>query len=628
MSATHSPLLDASHTAALPHMEMEPCQDLSSRTAMHLAHLSNMKLDAEIFSSRSLSIQRRILIKNFLTVLYQVYPIEWLEDEAYLDREDEWIEQGSAGVADSDASSQDYEHGYDHYGYVHYDDDDSQGYYESNSNGDHDSFELEHESVLSPAIAAAALAVTRRRPQSRRPNKERVSRPVSTELPVALQSYLSSVFDVDWSVGLASTEDSLYTSKPTSQSSSRLSMSLASSSQPSSRLSISSMPSSLTSALETPFTSTSSYSPKASGNQDGFYEGMNDSQSSLHGKSTGSYDPYGKTEYEGDYGANPSYLHAQSFGYPSNGSSSHYNGNINYYQAGPDNGHLQRSLSLTNPNTSNDSGTHVHNHFHFHIHGYESDNVRRSHSSGSKNIDRSYTPPVVRSARYPKPEPRQEQQSMSSTSPPHVPRIHGQHSPWTTPKEQQWTHSVGQPHMTLHPPVPPATITMAGPHIPQPTTSSSSAVYPPEKSATFLSNPGEEQPYLATLSQLNSRYVGSQPPPPYTPSAEDTPKSQSNSRSVKKLQMPSFRPPIFTTKPQAPVSSSATDASNQRLIEHQQYQERQKMFVRNDDNKEERRSTENLSFLRQLFRQNSKKKGIAFISAPLPVGAPSSSSTH
>ncbi|KAI9240249.1 MAG: hypothetical protein BYD32DRAFT_182779 [Podila humilis] len=48
-------------------------------------------------------------------------------------------------------------------------------------------------------------------PGSSKDTKTPLPRPKSTDLPQSLHSYLSTVFDVDWSVGLSTTEDSLFT---------------------------------------------------------------------------------------------------------------------------------------------------------------------------------------------------------------------------------------------------------------------------------------------------------------------------------------------------------------------------------------------------------------------------------
>ncbi|KAK3830646.1 MAG: hypothetical protein J3R72DRAFT_253224 [Linnemannia gamsii] len=102
---------------------------LGSRTPMQVVAISNHKLNSDIFSSRSLSIHRRILVKNLLTLLYEMNPmLDWFDDASGLDvgmydgdeeagnegcysepllGEDEqngWIEQtlSAAGLSDED----------------------------------------------------------------------------------------------------------------------------------------------------------------------------------------------------------------------------------------------------------------------------------------------------------------------------------------------------------------------------------------------------------------------------------------------------------------------------------------------------------------------------------------------
>ena len=48
---------------------------------MQLVNISNIKLNNDIFSSKSLSIHRRILVKNLLTLLYETHPmLNWFDD--------------------------------------------------------------------------------------------------------------------------------------------------------------------------------------------------------------------------------------------------------------------------------------------------------------------------------------------------------------------------------------------------------------------------------------------------------------------------------------------------------------------------------------------------------------------
>ncbi|KAF9902386.1 hypothetical protein BX616_001951, partial [Lobosporangium transversale] len=75
-----------------------PDFSLKSRTPIHLIHISSAKLNDQIYSSRSLSIERRILLKNFLTFLYQLQPLEWNE-ESSVDSQDHWAENTHSAVS-------------------------------------------------------------------------------------------------------------------------------------------------------------------------------------------------------------------------------------------------------------------------------------------------------------------------------------------------------------------------------------------------------------------------------------------------------------------------------------------------------------------------------------------------
>ena len=47
---------------------------------MHLVALSNVKLNNDLYSNRSLSIHKRILVKNLLTLIYQLNPpLDWAQ---------------------------------------------------------------------------------------------------------------------------------------------------------------------------------------------------------------------------------------------------------------------------------------------------------------------------------------------------------------------------------------------------------------------------------------------------------------------------------------------------------------------------------------------------------------------
>ncbi|KAG0284456.1 hypothetical protein BGZ96_011187 [Linnemannia gamsii] len=182
---------------------------------MQLVHISNRKLNREVFSNLDRSIHRRIVIKNFLTVLYQLHPIEWIEPSPAVDDQDQWLEQtlSAAGIdsqdEDHDDTDNDYNNNNNNNNYTN-------DYYTENRHC-HDSQGL---AELSPSLAAAASVVnSRRRPLSLRANKVPLPRPASVELSQSLHSYLSTVFDVNWSVAQSNTEDSFVTA-PTSNHSS------------------------------------------------------------------------------------------------------------------------------------------------------------------------------------------------------------------------------------------------------------------------------------------------------------------------------------------------------------------------------------------------------------------------
>jgi len=53
---------------------------------MQVVAISNHKLNSDIYSTRSLSIHRRILVKNLLTLLYEMNPmLDWFDDGNGLD---------------------------------------------------------------------------------------------------------------------------------------------------------------------------------------------------------------------------------------------------------------------------------------------------------------------------------------------------------------------------------------------------------------------------------------------------------------------------------------------------------------------------------------------------------------
>ncbi|KAF9958221.1 hypothetical protein BGZ72_000684 [Mortierella alpina] len=88
---------------------------LGSKTPMQIVAMSNHKLNNDVFSSRSLSIHRRILVKNLLTLIYELNPkLDWFHDGCVLEsdgpkelypKEDQqtgWMEQtlDAAGLGD------------------------------------------------------------------------------------------------------------------------------------------------------------------------------------------------------------------------------------------------------------------------------------------------------------------------------------------------------------------------------------------------------------------------------------------------------------------------------------------------------------------------------------------------
>ncbi|KAG0358266.1 hypothetical protein BGZ54_010493 [Gamsiella multidivaricata] len=644
----------------VPPSLMQPSLGLGSQTPMHLVHISNLKLNAQIFSSRSLSIERRILIKNFLTALYQMHPIEWIE-ESPVDDQDEWsrhsLRRGLRARQRPPPLLSPSEHS------IH-----------STGRGGPD------EPILSPAAAAAASVVTsRRRPQSLRSSNVPLPRPVSMDLPVALQSYLSTVFDVNWSVGLSSTEDSLYTAKPGSHSPLRSPAPAASA--------LSSVP---PVSAGNSFSQDRAWRTQAGKNNSHHQPQMYQTPEGPDNANGWGLSRYGKTEYdEGD----------NNISSPQNQDGNH---GYHRHQAGPDNtvqqkqycqvpsGKPARLSPVPLPSTAytsahsqahnhgqdnghydqgQESQTHIHNHIHIHIHNYptginqpQSSSASTGSSSSINSNERGYPVPVCRSSRYPKSEPLQTlQQQLIAVS-----RGEGSTSTYVGP--------INHDPVSSDFPLPPTTkpycsapiaIAAAGPLAPFPLLSpspsnnssallrSGSEAYPPEKSTGCLSlGQEEEQLYLATappVVPVSSKYTRSLPPPPYTQSAEEEQQQRqrqeqqemSYPRAMTQLSISPYHSSALTTKPQptlpssvsfvisgsgSSVSSSSTaSGKNQKLIEYQQYEERQKMFLRDDDAKGEH-SRDGLGFIKQLFRQGSKKKAMTTTMAGAVISAPLSSS--
>ncbi|KAF8981969.1 hypothetical protein BGZ46_002023 [Entomortierella lignicola] len=197
---------------------------LGSRSPYQVVELSNFKLNNDIFSSKSLSIHRRILVKNLLSLLYTINPmLEWADEE---DDEMDFYDE----LEDSSLNSI------------------------NTLNNNTTSFPSPPTTIPTTTIAAAVTAVTtatttpvqttkqeNRKSQEKRQEVEsslqnsgfnndnasskqqeqddekldfedeyvssQLPRPRSTELPQSLNNYLSTVFNVDWSVS----EDSLFT---------------------------------------------------------------------------------------------------------------------------------------------------------------------------------------------------------------------------------------------------------------------------------------------------------------------------------------------------------------------------------------------------------------------------------
>ncbi|KAF9942307.1 hypothetical protein BGZ67_002329 [Mortierella alpina] len=648
---------------------LEPKRCLGSRTPMHLVHISNLKLNAEIFSSRSLPIHRRILIRNFLTLLYQRHPIEWIE-QSPVDDEDQWLEQTLSAVGIG--QSEDMEDHDDRYG--NYGDKDN----DNRRNGSSDHHDYSSTSSvdilgsdtdgslmeLSPAAAAAASAVTqRRKPLTLRSTRVPLPRPLSVELPQSLNSYLSNVFDVDWSVGLPSTEDSLYTAKaatPHPRSSlaqsivaSTLETSTSSKAPASTALIPKSSPSSTSSSFSAFSSSLASSFARASGRKHASASvgpepttesGRRHQERTLDSlaKKTGHGDfvsgnCYGKSELDDNESSVDSLKVQQPPNQPcrSDGfnSGKRYPSLFNQHSNKP-------SVPAENHSGTPSNSYTAHEHSQSQqIHGYS--RIHTDEDPVETRSDRSSPPPSSRSPRYRKPE---DQKPRRPATPP------GRRSPRMPPAERDAREvredanlkSRESPASTLpyhnhryqHDSGKEATLTKEATSstVPHPSSGPSGvATYPPEKSATAILGSEDEQPYLATALPVSSRYPHSPPPPPYTLSLEDSLHSaspipsgsgneslaypQPRRQAQSPLLVHSAPVTLITTKPQL-GSSAATS-------QYQQYLERQKMFVRPDDARSESRSQDGMGLMRLLSKPGSKKKTtVAMISAPLPISAP------
>ncbi|KAG0044638.1 hypothetical protein BGZ83_010142 [Gryganskiella cystojenkinii] len=653
--------------ASVNHPELGPW------TPLDLVHCSNRKLDIEYFSSRSFSIHRRIVIRNFLSILYQLQPLndhdnfnsnrlqlnlhtppsfsncqdhpEVHDDNYNYDHQepgqDQWMEQTLSAAGFTSSGS--------------YDNTATQVAASVPSNSGHDDLDSpmlkwinsSSEPILSRAAAAAASAVTsRRRPQSLRSSRIPLPRPQSTELPQSLHSYLSTVFDVDWSIKVPTTEDALFTNKT---SASRLSRTSETMSYTLSNLSLSSSPSSpLPSpspsvdtteiassfvksepspalAFSTTFTSsTSPSSPTSSSTSSSSALSSSPSQSDavrhghmqearigLQGRSSSSL--------------NQTYQEGNSVGLHESKSSSEQNhagvATTKTPLSSWEQHALQRQSTLKNRDPQQPQQQqqqqpyrrqedlhqhsyhheqqqqpeqHIHNHIHIHVHTYAPPSDKEFDNT---SLVKSYSPtPQTRSSRYP---------TQALPTPPQA------------IIQQKYQHH-NQPYPS---------IAVAGPlapySSPQPFTASSQSSsgsydqYPPEKAPTAE----QDQPYIAvsplsppppSLSPSRSRYPRSPPPPPYTPSTSATlandiaeiADSLLYPRSMKQIQGP----------PMAPRHLQSAAARK----EYQRYEEQQRIFKRDDETKE----AESQGFLRLLTRQSSKRKpsvSTISISAPIPV---------
>ncbi|KAG0032476.1 hypothetical protein BGZ81_010823 [Podila clonocystis] len=184
--------------------------DSQELSPMQLVSLSNLKLNNEVFSNRSLSIQKRILVKNLLTMLYTLHPPhqqEWhyqiqteeeqqQEEQGQPDKtnKSQWTTLDAAGLQAGERSSS------------------LQGVPPSPSlTPSQPSSNNPFLNINSNAPSSSPSTSSLEPSGSSKSTKVPLPRPKSTDLPQSLHSYLSTVFDVDWSVGLSTTEDSLFT---------------------------------------------------------------------------------------------------------------------------------------------------------------------------------------------------------------------------------------------------------------------------------------------------------------------------------------------------------------------------------------------------------------------------------
>ncbi|KAF9344584.1 hypothetical protein BGX34_005501 [Mortierella sp. NVP85] len=189
-----------------------------------------MKLNNDMFSSRSISIHRRILVKNMLTLLYQLNTLTWPHMQLEMDQidssDDDFTpiplaldEEPSEAFADD--------------GHMLLREDEQKGWMERTLSAaglcENDEQVVPKKRDTNPFTALlkskSTPAPSTPDPHARTPGAWNDSttplpRPKSSELPQSLHSYLSAVFDVNWSVELSNKEDLLFTAGPSSSAAS------------------------------------------------------------------------------------------------------------------------------------------------------------------------------------------------------------------------------------------------------------------------------------------------------------------------------------------------------------------------------------------------------------------------
>lgn len=460
---------------------------------------------------------------------------------------------------------------------------DNDGDYSYNHNNNYDAYDPNRSPSSKPQVPDRLLL----KPSKVTP----LPRPVSGELPQSLHNYLSNVFDVDWSPDANNSEDSFYTkssSRPASTSSPALASQL-------SQLSFSSTtppPASRTLASErktkTPQRTRSFTSNGNTGHIDNSPGSLmrEPSQDTLRTTNHGRQLPqqeYKSAQATQDPMPQPR-PRIRTHALP-NHDTIDYN---NYRQAGP--GQDVNSMQTTPHHYRYDTPQHIHNHIHIHIHNHNhnhnqsndnhQDTCEHDPSDGLKdNLKRES---VSRSPRYPK-------------SPPIVPTPGSKRGARTSNSSTSSTSTSSGPSEESYP------------HPRQFSKDSESLLDYPPREHTFGSY---DRPYLAApfpdyKEQHYPQSLPPPPPPPYSRSPAPAPL----------ITSPPPSPPIMP--PDLKISqSNRTRPSEPTLakLEYQQYQERQKQFVR-DDQGEDPKAGGALGFIKMLSRQGSKKK--APISAPL-----------